>query len=87
MATVWIPSLLRELTGGREQAQVSGRTVGDVIEHLESQFPGIRQKLCTVQGLRPGIAVAVDTQISRLGLQQPVAEDSEVHFLPAVSGG
>ena len=87
MATVWIPSLLRDLTGGREQVRVPGRTVREVIDHLDDTFPGFQQKLCDENGLRPGIAVAVDAQIARLGVHQAVAENSEVHFLPAVSGG
>jgi molybdopterin synthase sulfur carrier subunit len=87
MATVWIPSLLRGLTQGRETVTVPGATVRQVIEELERLFPGLRDRLCDANGLRPGIAVAVDTQVARLGLLQPVAENSEVHFLPAVSGG
>ncbi len=67
--------------------QVSGATVRQVIEELEKLFPGIRDRLCDANGLRPGIAVAVDTQVAPLGLRQPVGEDSEVHFLPAISGG
>ena len=66
---------------------VPGATVRQVIASLEQLFPGIRQRLCDGDGLRPGIAVAVDSQVARLGLLQPVGEDSEVHFLPAVSGG
>jgi molybdopterin converting factor small subunit len=87
MATVWIPSLLRDLTGCREVLQIPGNTVGEVIDQLDHSYPGIRLKLCEGNVLRPGLAVAVDTQISRLGLLQPVGENSEVHFLPAVSGG
>jgi molybdopterin synthase sulfur carrier subunit len=87
MAQVWIPSLLRELTGGREKIQVTGGTVREVIDALDQLVPGIRLRLCDTNGLRPGIAVAVDTQISRSGLHQPVSENSEIHFLPAVSGG
>ncbi len=85
--TVWIPSLLRDLTGGRETVRVAGRTVRQVIDALEGLYPGLRDRLCRDDGLRPGIAVAVDTQLAPLGLLQPVRENSEVHFLPAVSGG
>jgi len=85
--TVWIPSLLRDLTGGRETVRVDGKTVRQVIEALERLYPGIKQRLCDGDTLRPGIAVAVDTQIAPLGLLQPVREGGEVHFLPAVSGG
>jgi len=87
MPTVWIPSLLRDLTGGQETVTVAGATVRQVVEALDRHFPGMRARLCDANGLRPGIAVAVDTQVVRLGLSQPVGEHSEVHFLPAVAGG
>ena len=87
MATVWIPALLRELTGGRESVTVGGATVRQVIEALDRTYPGVAERLCDANGLRPGIAVAVDTQVARLGLAQPVPDDSEVHFLPAIAGG
>jgi molybdopterin synthase sulfur carrier subunit len=87
MPTAWIPSLLRDLTGGRETMEVSGATVHEVIEALDRSYPGIKARLCDANGLRRGIAVAVGTQVARLGLDEPVASDSEVHFLPAISGG
>ncbi len=87
MPVVWIPSLLRNLTGGKETVTVSAGTIGQVIDELDHLHPGIKSRLCDGHGLRPGIALAVDTQISRLGLLQPVSENSEIHFLPAVSGG
>ncbi len=87
MAVVWIPSLLRDLTGGQETVTVAGSTVRQVIEALDRTYPGIKDRLCDANGLRSGIAVAVDTQIAGLGLRQPVGENSEVHFLPAISGG
>lgn len=87
MPVVWIPALLRDLTGDQETVAVAGQTVGEVIDALDERFPGIRDRLCRGAGLRPGLAVAVDTQIARNGLSQPVAETSEVHFLPALAGG
>ena len=33
------------------------------------------------------MAVSVDTQVARFGLRQPVGENSEVHFVPAIAGG
>jgi molybdopterin synthase sulfur carrier subunit len=85
--TVWIPALLRDVTRGQETVRVSGSTVREIVEALDRIYPGVRERLCTGNSLRPGIAVAVDTQIATLGLIQPVPKNSEVHFLPAVSGG
>ncbi|GAB4518467.1 MAG: hypothetical protein Kow0047_29980 [Anaerolineae bacterium] len=87
MPTVWIPALMRDLTGGMEKVTVSGATLGEVIEALDARFPGIRDRLCEGDGLRPGISVAVDGAITSRRLRQPVDEESEIHFVPAISGG
>jgi molybdopterin synthase sulfur carrier subunit len=87
MARVWIPAPLRGLTNGRETVTVPGATVREVIGELERLHPGLRARLCDGDRLRAGVAVAVDTELARLGLLQPVGPETEVHFLPAVSGG
>jgi sulfur-carrier protein len=87
MATVWIPAQLRDLTNGQETVTVTGDRVGQLIEALEPLFPGIKGRLLSADGLRPGIAVVVDGEVARLGLLQPVGPASEVHFLPAIGGG
>jgi molybdopterin converting factor small subunit len=87
MPLVWIPPLLRDLTAGRDTVTVSGSTVRQVIDALERAHPGIRARLCAADGLRPGLAVVVDGSTASLGLLEPVGPASEVHFLPAITGG
>jgi molybdopterin synthase sulfur carrier subunit len=87
VARVWIPSLLRDLTGGRDTVDVPGARVREVVEELDRLYPGVKDRLCDADGLRPGIAVVVDTEVARLGWLQPVGRASEVHFLPALGGG
>lgn len=87
MARVWIPALLRGMTGGASEVDVPGETVRAVIEQLEARYPGIRERLMDGDRLRPNIAVVVDGTRSRQGLRQPVSAESEVHFVPAISGG
>ena len=87
MATVYIPSLLRDLTAGRDTVTVPGGSVRELLEGLEATYPGMRARLCDGDALRPGVAVAVDGQVAPVGLGQPVRPDSEVHFLPAIAGG
>ena len=87
MVKVFIPPLLRDATGGLEEAEVDGASVRQIITALEARFPGVRERLCEGENLRPGLAVAINGTVSSLGLLQKVAEGSEVHFLPAIGGG
>jgi molybdopterin synthase sulfur carrier subunit len=87
MPRVFIPPLLKPLTAGEEIVEVNASTVRQVIEELENRFPGIREKLCDQDELKPGLTVAVDGNVSSRGLLQKVGDDSEVHFLPAIGGG
>ena len=87
MPHVFIPPLLRSLTGDVEDIKVTATNVRQVVGALESRFPGIQSRLCDDDGLKPGLTVAVDGNVSSLGLLQKVAENSEVHFLPAIGGG
>jgi sulfur-carrier protein len=87
VAVVWIPSLLQSLTGGDDKVMVSGATVAQIIENLETRFPGVKDRLVHEGELRPHIAVAIDGDVSPEGLEQDVQESSEIHFIPALSGG
>lgn len=87
MAVVWIPGLLRDLTGGQQTVDVPGKTVRDVIAAMEERFPGMQERLIEDGRLMPSITVIVDGEPGNMRLRQPLREDSEVHFLPAISGG
>ncbi|MEK7778220.1 MAG: MoaD/ThiS family protein [Chloroflexota bacterium] len=87
MPEVWIPTMMQHLAGGQQRVQVPGKTVRQVIDQLAERFPELRDKLCQDNEIMPGIAVVVDGETSGLGMLQPVNENSEVHFLPAIGGG
>ena len=87
MPTAYIPALLQSLTGGRSSIQVEGATVGEVIANLDRAGPGIGERLMEAGRLRPNISVAVDGEVSPMGLLEPVGEGSEVHFVAAIKGG
>jgi len=87
MAVVWIPVLLRDLTDGQAQVTMPGETVRQVIAQLEKAYPGIEARLCEGGRLRSNISVVVDSQVSSQRLRHELTETSEVHFLPAISGG
>ncbi len=87
MPVVGIPSLLRDLTNGRRSLSVEGDTVRQVIDNLEDLFPGIKDRLCEDDRLRPSIAIVVDGHTSMLKLRHRLKESSEVHFVISISGG
>lgn len=87
MPTVWIPALLRPITGGEQSIQVAGTILGEVIDALETKFPGVKARLLEDGKLRPGLSVVIDGQVNREGLSANVLENSEVHFIPAIGGG
>ncbi|MBI2885608.1 MAG: MoaD/ThiS family protein [Chloroflexi bacterium] len=87
MAIVYIPALMRGLTGGAEKVTVPGSSLRQVIHNLEAVYPGMQARLLQGDDLSPALSVAVDGEVVRLGLLAPVGEQSEVHFLPAMSGG
>ena len=87
MPTVVIPPLMRKFTDGEENITLSGATVREVIDNLESRYPGIKERLCEEDRLKPGIAVYIDGLLTRGSILERVDTDAEIHFLPAISGG
>ena len=87
MALVFVPSLMQPLTGGKDRIEVAGSTVRQIVDNLEAEYPGVKDRLVDEGRIKPNIAVAVDGEISPLGMLEKVGESSEVHFLPAIGGG
>lgn len=89
MPEVWIPLSMQRLTRDQKRVWVAGTTVRQVIDNLESAFPGLKEQLYDEEEdiVMPGLAVVVDGETSQLGLLEKVREDSEIHFLPALGGG
>ena len=85
--TVFIPSLHRDLTGGKDIIEVAGATVREVVKALDALYPGMEARLCDDGELNPHMAVSVDSEVSYRGLRQKLPEPSEIHFIPAVGGG
>ena len=87
MTVVWIPSMMRDLTGGKERVHVPGETVGEVIDALEASYPGVKERLVVHGQLASGIMATVDGKRALRGLEQQVGVESEVRFLPVMAGG
>ncbi|MDA0264314.1 MAG: MoaD/ThiS family protein [Chloroflexi bacterium] len=87
MATIFIPSMLRPLTGGVRQVECEARNVRQVIEFLDELYPGIKDRLVEDGEIRENLAVAIDGDVAIMGMLEKVGENSEVHFVPAIGGG
>ena len=87
LPVVGIPSLLRQLTNGQTALAVEGDTVRQVIDNLDKRYPGLKDRLCDGDRLRPSISVVVDGQTSNLKLRHRLEASSEVHFVISISGG
>ena len=87
MATVYIPSLMRNLTQGQDTVEVPGSTIRQIIDNLDKAYPGIKERLVEDDQIKPSISVAIDGEVTSLGMLGKVEENSEVYFLPAIGGG
>ena len=87
MATVYIPEPLQPMSRGEKQVTIEATTVRQIIAGLEALYPGMEDALVEDGDLKPHIAVAVDGEVSILGIVEPVQAESEVHFIPALGGG
>lgn len=87
---VRIPSQLQSLTNGRKEVEVASSTVAEIIEELETSFPGFKDRLLDKTGeLRRFVNIYVDEEDVRFkeGLSTKVGKDSEISIIPAVAGG
>ena len=90
MATVKLPSQLRDAAGGQSAVSVDGDTVGAVLHALYEQHGELRDRLSDGDGgLRRFVNVYVDGEDIRFleGLQTTVPAGAELQILPAVAGG
>jgi hypothetical protein len=87
MATVTIPLLFSDVTGGARRADVRGATLAEILAALDEIHPGIEARLSDGERIRPIVAFTVDGKIATAGLATPVRPDSEVCLLPSFGGG
>ncbi|HCN20003.1 MAG: molybdopterin synthase sulfur carrier subunit [Planctomycetes bacterium GWA2_50_13] len=88
--TVRVPTPLRPLTGNAEQVEVTGRSIKEILDNLESRYPGIKSRLCDEKGqIRRFINVYVNDEDIRFQKNQdtPVKDGDRISIVPAIAGG
>ena len=87
---VRIPTPLQKLTNNQGEVEVKGNNVKEVLEALEADFKGFRERLYDDQGqLRRFVNIYVnDEDISFLeGEKTAVKKGDELSIVPAIAGG
>lgn len=86
---VEIPTILRTYTDGAKSVQCSGGTLGALVSELDTQYPGLAQRLTEDGAIRRFVNVYLNDEDVRFldGLATELADGDVVTILPAVAGG
>ncbi|HHG74332.1 ubiquitin-like small modifier protein 1 [Persephonella sp.] len=88
--TVRIPTALRRVTQGQGEVQVEAKTIGELIEALEKEFPGIKERLVEENGeIRKFVNFFVNDEDIRFlkGKDTELKDGDIVAIIPAIAGG
>ena len=87
---VRIPTPLRKYTGGKEAVSVDGSSIAALIENLEKNHPGLKDRICEADGsVRRFVNLYVNGDDIRFldNLQSKLKDGDEVSIVPAIAGG
>lgn len=87
---VRIPSPLLKLTNNQSEVSADGKTIAEVLNNLETQFNGIKERICEESGApRRFINIYLNEEDIRFlqGENTEVKEGDEISIIPAIAGG
>ena len=87
---VRIPTILRSYTGEQKAVSAEGATLAAVIDDLEANYPGIKERICDDSGaVRRFVNIFANDEDIRFlqNLDTPVKEKDEISIVPAIAGG
>lgn len=87
---VRIPTPLRRMTDGQARVEMDSSNLGDLVEKLDSSYPGLKDRLVDENGdLRYFVNIYVNGEDVRFlsGLETSTKSGDEVSIVPAVAGG
>lgn len=88
--SVRIPTILRSYTGDDSTVSADGSTLSEVIDSLESGYPGIKARIVDEDGvLRRFVNIYVAEEDVRFaeGLATATPDGTQISIIPAVAGG
>ena len=87
---VRIPTTLMKLTDNQSEVSAEGETITDIIDNLENQFNGIKERICEENGApRRFINIYINEEDIRFleGEKTVVKDGDEISIIPAIAGG
>ena len=90
MPSVRIPTPLRKLTSDKDEVTISAANIAELIENMEAEYPGIKNRLCDESGnVRRFINLYVNNEDIRFlsGKETALKEGDIVSIIPAIAGG
>lgn len=87
---VLIPTPLQKFTNNQATLALEGGNIVELLEVLDSTYPGIKARLCDDKGeLRRFVNFYVNSEDIRFlqGKETALADGDEVSIVPAVAGG
>jgi sulfur-carrier protein len=86
---VRIPTILRTYTDGEKAVSAEGATLSALIDDLEANHPGIKDRLIDNGDLRRFVNVYINDEDVRFigSLEATLSDGDQVVVLPAVAGG
>ncbi len=87
---VRIPTPLRRMTNGQSKIEIDTATLGEMVEQLETSYPGFKDRLVDENGdMRYFVNIYVNGEDARFlqGLATSIKSGDEVSTVPAVAGG
>lgn len=88
--TVRIPTPLRKLTSDQPEVAAVGSNIESIIENLESNHPGIKERICDESGnIRRFVNIYLNDEDIRFldGTATAVTDGDEISVIPAIAGG
>ena len=87
---VRIPTPLMKLTDNQSEVSAEGETISDIINNLDNQFNGIKERICEENGApRRFINIYINEEDIRFlkGEKTAVKDGDEISIIPAIAGG
>ena len=87
---VRVPTPLRRLTNGQDKLDIAASSISGLIEQLDSDFPGFKDRLVDEAGqLRYFVNIYLNGEDVRFleGMETPTKSGDEISIVPAVAGG